>query len=83
MPLEIYKVIAYALQPSAPIVVFCISLEPLIDLQEYLLSNNKATNVRIEELWTREQQVLPMRTHPNMNMHAASGYILSGIKIIT
>ena len=81
LPLDIFKVVSFMIQPSAPIVVFCVSLEPLVELQEYLLSERQATNVRIEELWTREQQVLPMRTHPNMNMHAASGYILSGIKI--
>lgn len=81
LPLEIYKVVAFCVQPSAPIVVFCGSLEPLIELQEYLLSKRLAINVRIEELFTRVQQVLPCRTHPNMNMHSASGYILSAIKI--
>ena len=55
LPVEIYKVVSYCIQPSAPIVVFCVSLEPLVELQEYLLSSREATNVRIEELWTREQ----------------------------
>jgi hypothetical protein len=27
-------------------------------------------------------QVLPQRTHPQMQMSAASGYLLSGIKIV-
>ena len=38
-------------------------------------------NVRIEELWCREYQVLTMRTHPQMSMHGASGYVLSAVKV--
>jgi hypothetical protein len=36
--------------------------------------------LQVSELWTRELQVLPGRTHPLMNMHGASGFVLSGIK---
>lgn len=56
-------------------------IQPLAELRDYLLNNKKGVNVRIEELWTREYQVLPMRTHPHMSMHGASGFILSGIKV--
>lgn len=45
-------------------------MEAIIDLQ-------------LNETWTRENQVLPGRTHPEMNMSACSGYLLSGIKILT
>lgn len=44
-------------------------MEAIIDLQ-------------LNETWTRENQVLPGRTHPEMNMSACSGYLLSGIKIL-
>jgi len=50
-------------------------------MQEALLKHKMAVNIRVEELFTREHQVLPSRTHPKMNMHGASGYILSAIKI--
>jgi tRNA A58 N-methylase Trm61 len=48
-----------------------------------LESDPKTTciNLKIEELFMREAQVLPLRTHPHMNMHGKSGYILSGIKL--
>ena len=32
LPIEIYKIISFCIQPAAPIVVFSCSLEPLIDL---------------------------------------------------
>ena len=80
-PIEVMQLVLYALQPSASIVVFSPILSNLVDLQEYLLQSHQGANVRIEELWTREQQVLPCRTHPVMSMHAASGFILSAIKI--
>lgn len=38
-------------------------------------------DLQLNETWTREHQVLPGRTHPEMNMSACSGYLLSGIKI--
>lgn len=34
----------------------------------------------MSENWYREYQVLTNRTHPTMQMHGASGYILSAIK---
>lgn len=37
--------------------------------------------LELGETWMREYQVLPQRTHPTMRMNAASGYILSGIKV--
>jgi hypothetical protein len=30
----------------------------------------------------REHQVLPLRTHPHMSMHGASGFILSAMRVI-
>jgi len=47
-----------------------------------MIKKRLAINVRIEELWTREHQVLPMRTHPQMSMHGASGYVLSAVKAV-
>mmetsp|Transcript_127038 Transcript_127038/g.290675 ORF Transcript_127038/g.290675 Transcript_127038/m.290675 type:complete len:118 (+) Transcript_127038:974-1327(+) len=41
-------------------------------------------NIRLEEFWLREYQVLPQRTHPLMNAQTnlVSGFVLSGVKII-
>ena len=52
-------------------------------MQNTLELDGKKTciELKLEELFTREAQVLPLRTHPHMNMHGKSGYILSGIKL--
>mmetsp|Transcript_85866 Transcript_85866/g.229751 ORF Transcript_85866/g.229751 Transcript_85866/m.229751 type:complete len:436 (-) Transcript_85866:65-1372(-) len=41
-------------------------------------------NIRLEEFWLREYQVLPQRTHPMMNAQTnlVSGFLLSGVKIV-
>lgn len=46
-------------------------------------NNNKplAINLRLSDTWTREYQILPGRTHPNMNMSQSGGFILTGIKL--
>jgi len=56
-------------------------MNPLAELKDWLLSQKAAVNIRIEELWMREYQVLPMRTHPEMSMDGTSGFVLSAIKI--
>ncbi|KCV67928.1 hypothetical protein H696_05654 [Fonticula alba] len=44
----------------------------------------RAINLQIHDTWTREYQVLPGRSHPFMNMPgAASGFLLTGIRILT
>ncbi|CDW89783.1 trna (adenine-n)-methyltransferase non-catalytic subunit trm6-like [Stylonychia lemnae] len=78
---EMYNHIEHLIQPSASIAVFSLYIQSLAELKDHLLTNKKAVNIKIEELWTREYQVLPMRTHPNMNMHGASGFILSAVKV--
>jgi tRNA (adenine-N(1)-)-methyltransferase non-catalytic subunit len=80
-PTDIVKTIWFTLQSSATMCVFSPYVQPLAELQEMLIHQKMAANVKIEELWTREHQVLPMRTHPNMSMHGASGFILSAIKV--
>ena len=38
-------------------------------------------NVQLVEPWLREYQVLPQRTHPNMNMSGTGGYMLSAVYV--
>ena len=80
-PCEVLSMVEGMIQNSACIVVFSSFLQVLAELKEYLSDKKIAVCIRVEELWTREYQVLPMRTHPHMNMHGASGYVLSAIKI--
>jgi len=78
-PLALFQSIELFLASNCSCVVFCLFLNPLRELQEYLKQSQRAIRVRVEELLTREIQVLPMRTHPMMNMHGTSGYLLSWI----
>ena len=69
------------LAPSSPFVVFCEFMEPLTQCFQALQELNHAINLRLSDTWTREYQILPGRTHPNMNMSQSGGFILTGIKL--
>jgi tRNA (adenine58-N1)-methyltransferase non-catalytic subunit len=69
------------LAPSCPFVVFCEFMEPLTVCFKELQNQELAINIRLSDTWMREWQVLPGRTHPNMNMSQSGGFILTGIKL--
>jgi tRNA (adenine-N(1)-)-methyltransferase non-catalytic subunit len=50
---------------------------------DWIMSQGVAANVIFEEIWTREFQVLPQRTHPDMKLRTGTsgGYLVSGIKL--
>ena len=50
---------------------------------EWLMTQGIAANVSFEEIWSREFQVLPERTHPDVKgrIGSSAGYIVSGIKL--
>ena len=75
-----FENVAQRVQPSASVVILSSYLQPLVELADEVLFK-VAVNIRVEELWFREYQVLDKRTHPMMNMNGASGYILSFIYI--
>ena len=81
-PCEIVSILNDMVQSSGTITVFSLFMHPLAELRDYLTANKMAVFTRLEELWTREFQVLPMRTHPHMSMDGASGYILTAIKVV-
>lgn len=55
--------------------------KPLAQVYHQLLEEGVALNLDLNDIWMREYQILPQRTHPLMRMNASSGYILSGIKV--
>ena len=57
--------------------------EPLTKPFWNLKQNANFVNIQLSEVWFREYQVLPERTHPTMQMSGSGGYILSGIKVLT
>mmetsp|Transcript_84 Transcript_84/g.286 ORF Transcript_84/g.286 Transcript_84/m.286 type:complete len:675 (+) Transcript_84:222-2246(+) len=68
------------IRPGAPFVIFSEVIDPLVELREEI-ANKLAVGLAITETFCREQQVLPSRTHPLMNMSGRSGFLLSGHKI--
>lgn len=69
------------LASSSPFVVFSEFIEPLTECFRELQKKSLAINLRLSDTWTREYQVLPGRTHPNMTMSQSGGFILTGIKL--
>ena len=77
-PLPALLAAARFLRPGAPFAAFCTEMPPLSAAAASLRAAGIAVNVSLSETWTREYQVLPMRTHPEMSMHGASGFMLAG-----
>ncbi|KAL5702108.1 hypothetical protein ACHQM5_027366 [Ranunculus cassubicifolius] len=69
------------LASSAPFSVYHQYLQPLATCMHKLQAGKMAISLQITEPWLREYQVLPLRTHPFMQMSGFGGYILSGIKV--
>ncbi|XP_075149163.1 tRNA methyltransferase 6 non-catalytic subunit [Haematobia irritans] len=63
---------------SRPIVIFSLSKEVLMELYVELKTGSKVTNLHLTSNWLRMYQILPNRTHPEVNMQANSGYLLTG-----
>jgi len=82
-PLALFLSALRYLRGSASFSVFSCYPLPLATLGQVLREQGLACNVRLAEIFTRELQVLPSRTHPHMAMHAASGFILSGTILLT
>ena len=64
--------------PSASFAVLSPHLQPLVDTMNLIRVRGFAVATTIDEPWQRDMQVLPKRTHPDMNMNHGGGYILSG-----
>ena len=69
------------LETSCPFVVFYEYLEPLVQCFREIQNQGLAINLRLTDTWMREYQILPNRTHPNMNMSQNGGFILTGLKL--
>ncbi|GKY97533.1 hypothetical protein MPSEU_000711500 [Mayamaea pseudoterrestris] len=56
-------------------------IEPLTECFRAVQQKALAINLRLSNTWAREYQILPGRTHPNMNMSQSGGFILTGVKL--
>jgi len=80
-PLPLLERLLQFLLPSSSFVIYSEYLEPLIECFQTLKFREDTVNIQVNTSWLRGFQVLPMRTHPDMDLHGSAGYILSGIKV--
>ncbi|KAM7352461.1 tRNA methyltransferase 6 non-catalytic subunit [Cochliomyia hominivorax] len=80
-PANLVKELLPFVKPSRPVVVFSLCKEVLMELYVDLKTSSKITNLHLTSNWLRMYQILPNRTHPEVNMQANSGYLLTGITL--
>ncbi|KAK3886367.1 hypothetical protein Pcinc_009471 [Petrolisthes cinctipes] len=80
-PTAITTELLHFLKPGFPFVVFSPFKEPLMELYNQMKSVG-GTNLRLSETWLRHYQVIPQRTHPEINMSGGGGYILYGTIVL-
>jgi tRNA (adenine-N(1)-)-methyltransferase non-catalytic subunit len=71
------------LAPSSTFAMLSPIMQPLAECMHALRASECAVGMALQEVWFREQQMLPKRTHPLMNMNHGGGYLLSGIVTLT
>ncbi|ENN71577.1 hypothetical protein YQE_11677, partial [Dendroctonus ponderosae] len=79
-PVNIVKELLWFLKGARQLVVFNAMREPLEDLFVYLKSRLDIVGIKLSNNFLRNYQVLPERTHPEVNMNSG-GYILSAVKL--
>ncbi|EFN52089.1 hypothetical protein CHLNCDRAFT_139358 [Chlorella variabilis] len=82
-PLALVRHVLPLLAPSASLAVFCPWQQPLAEAMDALRGQGEVAGLALHESWWREMQVLPLRTHPTMNMSHGGGSILSGTVLAT
>jgi len=72
------------LGPNGRVVIFGSNLQPLAAKQGEMRSGGSFLEVRLIQLFTRELQVLPQRTHPFMTQDARhmEGFLLTATKVV-
>ncbi|KAK8790904.1 hypothetical protein WA158_005535 [Blastocystis sp. Blastoise] len=71
------------LSPAGIIAVYTPYVEVGTELYAGLKKSGEFVNLELTQNWMRKYQVLPMRTHPYMNMFNSSGCILTGIRVLS
>eukprot|EP00011_Vannellida_sp_DIVA3-517-6-12_P005109 CAMPEP_0114621780 /NCGR_PEP_ID=MMETSP0168-20121206/9402_1 /TAXON_ID=95228 ORGANISM="Vannella sp., Strain DIVA3 517/6/12" /NCGR_SAMPLE_ID=MMETSP0168 /ASSEMBLY_ACC=CAM_ASM_000044 /LENGTH=465 /DNA_ID=CAMNT_0001832983 /DNA_START=72 /DNA_END=1466 /DNA_ORIENTATION=- len=79
-PEDVLRLCFPYLAVGGQLVIFHAQLQPLVDCYEVLNKSEQVVAMTMQETWTRKYQVLPMRTHPAMRMHGASGFVLCATK---
>lgn len=80
-PMSILKALLPFVKPSRPVVIFNLSRELLMEVYGELKSMGLVTGLRLTSNWLRMYQILPNRTHPDVNMSGNSGFLLCGFTV--
>uniref|UniRef100_A0A1A9V5P1 tRNA (adenine(58)-N(1))-methyltransferase non-catalytic subunit TRM6 n=1 Tax=Glossina austeni TaxID=7395 RepID=A0A1A9V5P1_GLOAU len=81
-PANLVRELLQFIKPSRPIVIFSLCREVLTELYVDLKTNNsKVINLHLTSNWMRMYQILPNRTHPEVNMQTNSGFLLTGYTV--
>lgn len=80
-PVSIVNNLLPFVKPGRPVVIFNLSRDILMETFLDLKSSNLVTGLKLTSNWMRMYQVLPNRTHPDVNMSGNSGFILHGYTV--
>ena len=81
-PKDLFNMALPFLKPSWYVTVFCEYLQPLAELEKHIRYSKVGVMICLEDFWSREYQVLPLRTHPHMMTTSSSGYVLTFITVV-
>ena len=81
-PLEEVPLLLPYLQPSGVLVVYSQYQDLLAELFAGLKRSGQWVDISMSENFMRKYQVLPMRTHPYMNMFNNSGFVLTATRVL-
>jgi tRNA (adenine-N(1)-)-methyltransferase non-catalytic subunit len=80
-PFPIFKELLPFIHYGRPVVIFHTCKEMLMECYSSLRANNALVNVRLFTTFMRNYQVLPMRTHPAIQLQGTSGWMLVGYTV--
>ncbi|XP_049949213.1 tRNA (adenine(58)-N(1))-methyltransferase non-catalytic subunit TRM6 [Schistocerca serialis cubense] len=81
-PADIVLQLLPYLAPSRNFAVYSWCREPLVELYIKLKKDGGVINAHLTETFFRTHQVLPNRTHPDIQMSGSGGYILLGTVVL-
>ncbi|KAG5684779.1 hypothetical protein PVAND_013992 [Polypedilum vanderplanki] len=80
-PFPIVKELLPFIHNGRPVVIFHACKEVLMECYTSLKNHNLLINVRLFSNFMRDYQVLPMRTHPAIQLQGNSGWLLVGYTV--
>lgn len=80
-PVTIVNALIPFVKPSRPVVIFSLSRDILVETFMDMKSKSNVTSLKLTTNWLRNYQILPNRTHPDVNMNGNGGFLLHGYTI--